>query len=174
MSWTLQTLTRFHKKLHRASGGRIGRTLFGKAPILWLIIPGRVSGITHLTPLLYADDDDGSWIVAGSAGGNSKSPNWALNASAAASKPETECWVERSDERVRIRITEILDDSERASAYKRLVSKWRFFQNYAERASRTIPVFRLIPDEASRRSREASRRSREASRRSREASRRSP
>jgi 3'-phosphoadenosine 5'-phosphosulfate sulfotransferase len=53
--------------------------------------------------------------------------------------------MEKDGDRRLIRVDEILDDVESAAAYKRLISKWRFFQHYAERASRTIPVFRLLP-----------------------------
>lgn len=145
MSWTLRTLTRFHKELHRISGGRLGRALPGGAPILWLTTPGRKSGQPRVTPLLCAQDEVGNWIVAGSAGGNSKIPNWALNARAASANEQADCWIEVAGDRFEIQVVEITDELERAAAYKRLIQKWRFFQNYSKRASRTIPVFRLIP-----------------------------
>jgi deazaflavin-dependent oxidoreductase (nitroreductase family) len=145
MTWTMRTLTRLHRELHRLSKGRLGRAFPGGAPVLWLTTPGRVSGRALTTPLLCAEDGTGSWFVAGSAGGNSQTPNWALNARAAALDPEADCWVEKSGERTRIRVVEILDEDARVIAYGRLIRKCRFFQSYAERAARTIPVFRLEP-----------------------------
>ena len=154
MNWTLRTLTLFHKNLHRLSGGRLGRTFPGGAAILWLTTPGRISGQPRVTPLLSAEDGLGNWIVAGSAGGQSQVPNWALNARAAAPNSLAECWIEIGSERFEVRVVEILKEVDRANAYKQLIKKWRFFRNYANRTSRTIPVFLLIPDgEATRRSR---------------------
>ena len=154
MNWTLRALTLFHKGLDRFSGGRLGRRFPGGAPILWLTTPGRVSGQPRVTPLLCAEDGLGNWIVAGSAGGQSQIPNWALNARAASLKSLAGCWIEKGAERIEVRVVEILDEIERANAYMHLISSWRFFQNYADRTSRSIPVFLLIPKgEATRRSR---------------------
>ena len=154
MNWSLRTLTLFHKRLHRFSRGRLGRRFPGGAPILWLTTPGRVSGQPRSTPLLCAEDGLGNWIVAGSAGGQSQTPNWALNAQAASLKSPAGCWVEKGAERMEVRVVEILDEVEKANAYKQLIKSWRFFLNYAERTSRSIPVFLLIPHgEATRRSR---------------------
>ena len=154
MHWTLRTLTIFHKKLHQFSSGRLGRKFPGGAPILWLTTPGRISGQPRVTPLLCAEDGFGNWIVAGSAGGQSQMPNWALNARAASLNSLARCWIEKDAERIEVRVVEILDEVERAKAYKHLIRTWRFFLNYAERTSRNIPVFLLIPQgEATRRSR---------------------
>jgi deazaflavin-dependent oxidoreductase (nitroreductase family) len=145
MSWAMRTLTRLHRQLHRLSKGRLGRSFPGGAPVLWLTTPGRVTGKALTTPLLCAEDGTGGWLVAGSAGGNSHIPNWALNARAAALDQDVECWMEIAGERTRIRVVEFLDEDARITAYRQLIGKWRFFQSYAERAARIIPVFRLEP-----------------------------
>jgi deazaflavin-dependent oxidoreductase (nitroreductase family) len=144
ISWTLRTLTRFHRRINRISSGRIEAAISARLPLLWLTTPGRVTGEARSTPLLCADDGSGNLIVAGSAGGNSNTPHWALNARAASLNSQSDCWIEISGERKPIIVVEIIDKAARAAAYKKLVSNWRWFQNYAERASRTIPVFLLV------------------------------
>lgn len=140
----LATLTVLHRTLYRLSRGRLGHHFPGGAPVIWLTIPGRKTGIARTTPLLAAQEDSGSWVVAGSAGGDSQEPSWALNARAAANNPEAECFVNYRDGRWSVRIEYLGDPDERAQAYQLLVGQWRFFRSYAARAGRTIPVFRLI------------------------------
>ena len=143
MGWTLRTLTKSHKWLHRVSGGRAGKSFPGGALVIWVTLPGRKSGLPRVTPLLGAPDGD-SWIVAGSAGGMSSAPEWALNAIAAADNPASECWLEVKGETRRIRVINLVDERERSAAYEKLIHDWRFFRSYAQRTSRTIPVFRFI------------------------------
>jgi hypothetical protein len=96
-----------------------------------------------VTPLLGAPDGD-SWVVAGSAGGMSTAPEWALNAIAAAENPASECWLEVRGVTRKIRVINLVDEAERSAAYEKLIHDWRFFRSYALRTSRTIPVFRLV------------------------------
>lgn len=140
----LATLTRLHRILYRLSNGRLGHHFPGGAPVVWLTIPGRKSGIARTTPLLAAQEASGSWIVAGSAGGDSQEPLWSLNARAAALNPDAECFLQYRDQRWPVRIEMLGDPDERSEAYQLLVGKWRFFRSYAQRAGRTIPVYRLI------------------------------
>jgi len=143
MGWTLRVLTKSHKWLHRVSGGRAGKSFPGGALVIWLTLPGRKSGLPRVTPLLGAPDGE-SWVVAGSAGGMSSAPEWALNAIAAAENPASECWLEVKGVTRRIRVINLVDEAERSAAYEKLIHDWKFFRSYALRTSRTIPVFRLV------------------------------
>lgn len=143
MAWVLRTLTRGHKWLHRVSGGRAGKSFPVGALVIWVTLPGRKSGVPRVTPLLGAPDGT-SWVIAGSAGGMSTAPEWALNAIAAAANPTSECWLEVKGVTRGIRVINLVDEAERTAAYEKLIHDWRFFRSYAQRTSRTIPVFRLV------------------------------
>ena len=146
MGGILRTLTGGHKWLHRVSGGRAGKSFPGGALVIWVTLPGRKSGVPRLTPLLGAPDGD-AWVVAGSAGGMSSAPEWALNAIAAAENPTSECLLEVNGVTRKIRVINLVDEAERSAAYEKLILDWRFFRSYAQRTSRTIPVFRLVYSE---------------------------
>lgn len=147
MRWVLRTLTRGHRMVHRSTRGRIGRHFPGGVPVVWLTIPGRKSGQMRTTPLLGVQRDDGAWVVAGSAGGDSIEPAWSLNARSAAACGAV-CVLEYADQRWTVRITVLEDEDERVTAYGLLIGRWRFFAAYAKRAGRTIPVFLLTPCES--------------------------
>jgi deazaflavin-dependent oxidoreductase (nitroreductase family) len=143
MGWVLKTLTRWHKRVVRISRGKLGKKFPGGAPVVWLTIPGRRSGLPRTVPLLGAEESDGSWVVAGSAGGSSTPPLWALNAIYASEQALADCWLELDKQKFRVRVIQLTDENERAAAYEKLIGKWKFFRSYAKRAGRVIPVFRL-------------------------------
>lgn len=144
MRFILHTLTVGHRYLYRFSRGRLGHHFPGGAPVVWLTVPGRKSGVPRTTPLLGAQEPSGAWVIAGSAGGDSKEPLWSLNARAAVNNPNADCFLEYQGDRWPVRIELLGDPDERSDAYQLLVGQWRFFRSYAKRAGRTIPVFRLI------------------------------
>jgi hypothetical protein len=55
--------------------------------------------------------------------------------------------MEKDGERTPILIVEIADEFEKTIAYERLISTWRFFQNYTERAPLPSPVLLLVPED---------------------------
>jgi deazaflavin-dependent oxidoreductase (nitroreductase family) len=142
--WVLRILTRGHRILHQTTRGRLGRHFPGGAPVVWLSLPGRKSGIIRTTPLLGTREESGSWVVAGSGGGDSREPAWSINARAAADRGTT-CDLEVSGVHCAVSVHLLSDEAERSAAYQLLIGRWRFFRSYAERAGRTIPGFRLIP-----------------------------
>lgn len=142
--WVLKTLTRAHRIVHQVSRGRIGRHFPGGAPVVWLTVPGRKSGLMRTTPLLGVRRDDGTWVVAGSGGGDSVEPAWSLNTRAAAASG-VQCLLAYGEARWSVEVSVLEDEEERARAYGLLIGRWRFFASYAKRAGRTIPVFLLTP-----------------------------
>jgi deazaflavin-dependent oxidoreductase (nitroreductase family) len=145
LRFTLRSTTKLLLVLRAVSGGRIGRHFPGGGAVVWLTLPGRRTGQPRTTPLLSTPEDDGpeaAWVVAGSNAGQSQAPAWVLNARAAGRGE-----VEVEGRRVAVAVVEVTEPSERAEAYARLVSVWRFFAGYARRtrAVREIPVFRLTP-----------------------------
>ena len=63
--------------LYRASGGRLMGKVRG-VPVLLLTVAGRKTGAMHTTPVSYFEDD-GRFIVTGSAGGSASEPQWFRN-----------------------------------------------------------------------------------------------
>lgn len=112
--------------------------------MVWLTVPGRKSGIPRTVPLLGAQRSDGTWVVAGSGGGDSVEPVWSLNTRAAAIN-QVMCMLEYSGDRWPVRVTVLEDEKERSDSYALLIGRWRFFAAYAKRSGRRIPVFLLTP-----------------------------
>jgi deazaflavin-dependent oxidoreductase (nitroreductase family) len=143
MGFVLRAVTRGHRVLHRASGGRLGRRFPGGGVVVWITTKGRRSGRWRRTPLLSAPDPGDptgrTWIVAGSNVGQVKLPDWVYNVRA---HDEGQIEVDRRE--WACRFVEAAPD-ERGSLYVELVRIWRPFESYQRRAGRAIPVFRVIP-----------------------------
>jgi deazaflavin-dependent oxidoreductase (nitroreductase family) len=123
--------------VQRATHGRLSLTGTVGMPLLLLTTTGRRSGRPRVTPLIYAEDGDG-FLVVGSNWGQRDHPAWALNLRAT---PEAE--LEIHGRRANVTAC-LLEDPERADAWKRLVRIWPQFDTYAARATeRELLVFRL-------------------------------
>ena len=128
-----------HRLVYRASGGRVGKGLFGRRrPSLLLVTRGRRSGEPRATPLMYLEQGDG-FVVAASNLGAERPPAWWLNLEA---HPEAEVRIGRERRRVRARETE---GEERERLWKRLVDHYSDYAVYDERTDRHIPVVVLEP-----------------------------
>jgi hypothetical protein len=68
--------------LYRRSNGRIGGAARGGTRVLLLTVPGRKSGTPHTTPVSYFEDE-GGYVVAGTAAGRKQDPQWFRNLRAA-------------------------------------------------------------------------------------------
>ena len=130
--WLLALITRVHRFLYQASGGRIGHHL-GPRKTLLLQTVGRKSGKQRVLPLLYVDDEAGLVVVASNAG-DDRPPAWWLNLRA---RPEA--WVQVGTERYAVRAREAVD-AEREQLWKKLVASYAPYEEYEQRTSRAIPV----------------------------------
>jgi deazaflavin-dependent oxidoreductase (nitroreductase family) len=68
--------------LYRRSNGRLGGSARGGTPVLLLTVPGRKTGTPHTTPVSYFEDE-GGYVVTGTAGGTKQDPQWFRNLRAA-------------------------------------------------------------------------------------------
>lgn len=131
--------TRFHTRLYRATGGRVGGTLAG-GPVVLLTTNGRKSGKERTVPLLYLPDGD-DLVIVGSNGGTATHPTWWLNLMAT---PVAR--VEVGDRKIRVRAREASPE-ERARLWPRLVEMYGGYEGYQEKTDREIPVVILHPEE---------------------------
>jgi len=120
----------------RVTGSSLMSIMFRTSTLL-LETVGRRTGIRRVTPLAYALDDGGGFVIVGGAAGQSATPDWVANL--------------RAHERARITVdrhqipvlAEELHGTARRVAWKRLARRWPRIERYAQRADRTVPVFVL-------------------------------
>lgn len=141
--WKLhRQLARFNTFLFRKTGGKMGGSYFGGAPVLLLHHVGRKSGQTRISPLIYLDDSPRLVIVA-SKGGVDAHPAWFHNLMAMAT---TEVELPGGGRRrVRPRVAE---GAERARLWERAVAIYKPYATYATYTERKIPVVVLEPADA--------------------------
>ncbi|MEV6443149.1 nitroreductase/quinone reductase family protein [Amycolatopsis sp. NPDC051716] len=141
--WKLQRrLARLNTFLFRTTGGKVGGSFFGGAPVLLLHHVGRKSGEARISPLIYVDDSPRLVVVA-SKGGVDAHPAWFHNLTAMAATEVELPGGERR--RVRPRVAE---GAERARLWERAVAVYKPYATYATYTERKIPVVVLEPADA--------------------------
>jgi deazaflavin-dependent oxidoreductase (nitroreductase family) len=128
-----------HRALYRASGGRVGSTVWGLS-ILLLTTTGRKTGKARTTPLCFLPDGD-ALVVVGSNGGMDWFPSWLLNLRA---QPLATVQVGRAKRAVRAREA---TPEERERLWAAVTSIAPGYLRYMERTDRAIPLVILEPAE---------------------------
>jgi deazaflavin-dependent oxidoreductase (nitroreductase family) len=122
--------------LFRATGGKIGSSMFG-GQILLLTTKGAKSGKERTVPVMFFEDG-GDRVVIASAGGSPVHPAWYKNLSG-----DPNVGVEVKGKKYRARAAVVTGD-ERARIWQKVVSVQPRFAGYAQKAtSREIPVVAL-------------------------------
>jgi|ERR1700757_5250194 F420H(2)-dependent quinone reductase len=131
-SWARDQVERYEQ-----SGGSQGTELNGR-PVIILTSVGAKTGKIRKTPLMRVEHD-GEYAVVASLGGAPKNPVWYYNLTA---NPH----VELQDGAVKkdYQAREV-SGAERAAWWERAVATWPDYASYAEKTTRTIPVFVLTP-----------------------------
>ena len=128
----VKVLSRLHRVVYRATGGRIGRRLVNNDMLL-LTTQGERSGKSHTVPLLYLQEGD-RFVVIASYGGRPADPQWYRNLIA---HPEASIQVNTSTNDVAART---MSEDERSLWWPRIVSAYADYAVYQSRTDRTIPV----------------------------------
>jgi len=119
--------------LFRATGGKIGSSMFG-GRVLLLTTKGSKSGKDRTVPVMYFEDHKTRVVIA-SAGGSAEHPAWYKNLS-----QYPGVTVEEKGRRYSAR-ADIAVGKERARLWSKVVSEQPRFAEYAEKAKgREIPV----------------------------------
>lgn len=130
----LRVGTRVAVGVYRATGGRVGGTARGRTKVLLLTVPGRRTGVAHTTPVSYVEDD-GRWVVSGTAGGAKQDPQWFRNLRAT-----DRAVVELGRRRVEVSV-EVPPEAERERLWREVVlARAPAFAGYESKAGRPIPV----------------------------------
>ncbi|TQL70708.1 deazaflavin-dependent oxidoreductase (nitroreductase family) [Nocardioides albertanoniae] len=106
--------------------------------LLVLTTIGKKSGEPRSTPLAWFPGDDGTWLIAASAGGGAKNPAWYYNLAA---NPDR-VTIELGGETIAV-TAEQLHGEQRSRAWAAIVDSAANFGGYEEKTDREIPVIRL-------------------------------
>ena len=123
-------------KEFRANDGKVGGWFTDK-PMLILHTTGARSGVEHLSPLVYREEEDRTFIFA-SKGGSHSHPDWYHNLTATPAVT-----VEIGSDTSPATAVEIVGD-ERDAIYARQAAAINNFATYQAGTDRTIPVVELI------------------------------
>lgn len=116
----------------------VGRTAKHR-PVLLLTVAGRRTGDPHTVPVAYFEHD-GGYLVAASAGGAKREPQWFRNVRAAR---QARVRVGDRDRDVEVRVP---DPAERDRLWRDVVLREApFFDGYERKSGRTIGVCLLTP-----------------------------
>ena len=122
-----------HVRRYRETGGAVGHIWREGSTILLLTTTGRKSGEKRTVPLIYAADGD-RYVIIASKGGAPEHPGWYENL---AKDPEVELQVKDEVFRARARVAH---GDERARLWRAANAVWKYYDEYATRTSREIPV----------------------------------
>jgi proline iminopeptidase len=122
-----------HVRRYRETGGAVGHDWREGSTILLLTTTGRTSGEKRTAPLIYAKDGD-RYVIIASKGGAPEDPGWYKNL---AKNPEVELQVK--DEVFKARARTATGD-ERERLWRKANEVWRYYDDYAKKTPRQIPV----------------------------------
>lgn len=109
-------------RLYRASGGRVMGRVRG-VPVLLLTVAGRKTGVLRTTAVSYIEDD-GRYVVTGSAGGARSEPQWFRNLRSAG-----HAVIEVGSQRMDVTVA-VAEPEQRRVLWERLVGRHPFFAKY--------------------------------------------
>jgi deazaflavin-dependent oxidoreductase (nitroreductase family) len=122
-----------HVRRYRETGGAVGHLWREGSTILLLTTAGRKTGEKRTVPLIYAKDGD-RYVIIASKGGAPEHPGWYQNIE---KDPDVELQVQADVFPARARKAE---GEERERLWKLANTVWRYYDDYAKRTGREIPV----------------------------------
>jgi F420H(2)-dependent quinone reductase len=134
--FAMRAMSAINIRVYRASDGRVMGKIRG-VPVLLLTVAGRRTGAKHTTPVSYLEDD-GRFVVTGSAGG---APSERFRNLRHADRAA----IQVGPQRLNVNVT-IAAPDERAVLWERLIALAPFFANYQAKVEREIPMAVLTPD----------------------------
>ena len=122
-----------HVRRYRETGGAVGHDWREGSTILLLTTTGRKTGEQRTVPLIYAQDGD-RYVIIASKGGAPEHPGWYQNIE---KTPEVGLQVKDQVFRARARVAK---GEERERLWRLANTVWKYYDDYAKRTAREIPV----------------------------------
>jgi deazaflavin-dependent oxidoreductase (nitroreductase family) len=134
---TLKTMNAVHRVALTLTGGRVGWSAAGM-PVVELTTTGRKTGQERTVMLTSPYQEDSTWVVVASRGGDDQAPAWYLNIEA---DPSVQVAFQGgAREQIRARVA---DADERARLWPLVTSRQPRYAGYQRRTSREIPLVLL-------------------------------
>jgi deazaflavin-dependent oxidoreductase (nitroreductase family) len=130
----MKVMNLVHRSIRTVSFGRLGNTL-GSMPVVELHAVGRKSGKARMTMLTTPLQENGTYVIVASKGGDDRDPQWYLNIVA---NPDVTL-VTTDGTRVDVTARTATAD-EKAEMWPRIVDAYKGYAGYAEKTDRDIPV----------------------------------
>jgi deazaflavin-dependent oxidoreductase (nitroreductase family) len=124
-------------QLYRWSNGRLMGKVRG-IRVLLVTVPGRKTGAQHTTAVSYFEDD-GRFVVTGSAGGSPSEPQWFKNL-----RHADRAVIEVGPTRIDVTV-KIAGPEEHKVLWEKLIAVAPFFAKYQTKVEREIPMAILTP-----------------------------
>lgn len=137
--FVLKAMNSAHRLLISVSGGRLGHDAAGM-PVLELTTIGRKSGQPRSVMLTAPLQEDDTYVVVASRGGDDTHPAWFLNLR---DNPDVEVAL-KGGPRQPMRAT-VADPATRAEMWPRIAGRFRNYAGYQRRTDREIPLVVLGP-----------------------------
>jgi proline iminopeptidase len=122
-----------HVRLYRETDGETGYTWREGSTIVLLTTKGRKTGLDRTVPLIY-DLDGANPVIVASKGGAPDHPGWFKNL---AKNPEVGVQIKGDRFHAHARAT---DGEERARLWEQMNQMWPYYDEYAAKTKREIPV----------------------------------
>lgn len=122
-----------HRVALRASGGRLGRKVFGM-PAVELHTTGRRSGQRRSVMLTAPIREPNRVVIVASKGGDDRHPDWYHNL---VDQPEVEITQGGTTTKM---VARTADAAEKAELWPRIVEAYKGYAGYQQRTDRDIPV----------------------------------
>jgi deazaflavin-dependent oxidoreductase (nitroreductase family) len=129
----MKTMNVVHKTILTVSGGRWGTTL-GSMPVVKLYTVGRKSDKERVTMLTTPIQEDGTYVLVASKGGDDRDPDWYRNIVA---NPDIQ--LEVGDETLDL-TARVLSDEEKLEMWPRITEAYKGYAGYQKKTDREIPV----------------------------------
>jgi deazaflavin-dependent oxidoreductase (nitroreductase family) len=134
---TLKTMNAVHRVTLTLTGGRVGWSAAGM-PVVELTTTGRKTGQERTVMLTSPYQEDSTWVVVASRGGDDQAPAWYLNIEA---DPSVQVAFQGgAREQIRARVA---DADERTRLWPLVTSRQPRYAGYQRRTSREIPLVLL-------------------------------
>lgn len=130
----LKAMNAVHRTILAVSGNKLGWRA-GGMPVLELTTTGRQSGQLRSVMLTSPVQEDGTWVIVASRGGDDRHPAWFLNLQA-----NPQVTVRLAGGPARAMTARIASGDERERLWSAVVAAFPHYGKYQDKTDRTIPL----------------------------------